>query len=165
MDDGGFFRGWLIDNHSSEVEHAAIVGRFLKGRNDRVDMIFSTIDNDCYRIWMKKKLHKMSDFGVVNFPRYYYEEWNDADDAKDEKTSGYFTIEIDRCFDDTEEKEQLAKLRESISVEHSRLIGLHEYLPAKAKEFKEKFGSIKEFMLDLYDLFEDEKEQKEIKYP
>lgn len=77
VDDGGFFRGWLIDNQSSRVEHVAIVGRFLKGRNDRVDMIFSTIYNDCYRFWMKKKLHKMSDFSVVNSPRYYYEEWDD----------------------------------------------------------------------------------------
>lgn len=148
----GFFRGYLLSFMAFKVMgwsgcEDPVVGRFIKGRNEKVHVLFCTIKELGSRCWMKRKLDKKSN-GVYSISR------NSDKERSQCHLEGFFTFNIiGHYVKNNEDKEALASV---ITTEYERLLRGSKSLSDKADEFTNWFDSIKENMLDLIDRIEDE---------
>ena len=151
----GFFRGTLmnlcrinsvINCGQGDVEDP-IIGRFFRGRNDNIHVIFYVIKVFCSRCWIKKKIDKQN-YGVISAGKSSNEAWN-----SDCISDGYFSFYA-KEFYTTGDKDKKAAT-DIVTAEYERLLEHCKNFKNKADEFVDRFEEIKEDMFDLLDKFED----------
>lgn len=150
----GIFYGVLMDlcavnrfGSGQSYGETPVVGRFFKGRNDNIHVIFYTLSAFNCACWLKKKIEKHG-YGIISAGKCSDEEWN-----SDCICHGYFSFKFQEFHVDNDEDRKA-----SISVtaaEYERLLKKSENYSSRADEFINRFEIIKESMFDLFDKFED----------
>ena len=146
----GFFHGYFMNLVVSGIGEYPVVGRFVKGRNENVHVLFYVIKTLGCECWMKRKLSKRN-YGVRAV--------NDccSKERKKYHIDGFFSFDLEEHYiKDAKDKEALTSI---ITAEYERLLRIDKSFKNEANDFTGKFDSVMDSMLDLID----ELEEKEIK--
>ena len=159
----GFFQGYLVNLYSIDTFRPSlrdaeipIMGRFVKGRNDSVDIVFVSTEGSSYnRFWIKKKVN----LGVCGIFTNACSIKDDKDWSRQLYYDGYFNCDAKKAYvSSDDEMEELVSIVRSVYAYHTK---------TKSAKNAEKaigdFDCIQDRLLDLLD--EHESVSADISYP